>query len=239
MEPITVEHLVKRFGPVVAVDDLSFTAAAGRVTGFLGPNGAGKTTTLGILLGLVGADSGRATFAGVPYADLPHPARRVGAVLDTAGFHPGRRAEDHLRIVATAAGIPRRRVAETLEEVGLAGAARRRVGGFSLGMRQRLRLAAALLGDPEVLVLDEPTNGLDPEGVRWLRALLRRRAGEGRTVLVSSHLLSEVALTVDDVVIVSDGRLAAQGPLAQLADGGRSLEDTFLDLTTSPPRSLR
>ena len=217
MEPIVVEQLTKRFGPVTAVDGLSFTVPAGRVTGFLGPNGAGKTTTLRILLGLAHPTSGRATFAGTAYADLAHPASRVGAVLEATSFHPGRRARDHLRILTTAARIPASRVDETLERVGLAGAGDRRVGGFSLGMRQRLGLAAALLGDPEILVLDEPTNGLDPDGVRWLRGLIRQMAAEGRTVLVSSHLLSEVAQTVDDVVILANGRLVSQGPLADVA----------------------
>ena len=217
MEPIVVEGLTKRYGPVLAVDNLSFTVPAGRVTGFLGPNGAGKTTTLRMLLGLVRPTSGRASFGGTRYADLPHPASRVGAVLEATSFHPGRRARDHLRILATAAGLPGGRVDEALETVDLTSAAGRRVGGFSLGMRQRLGLAAALLGDPEVLVLDEPTNGLDPDGVRWLRSLLRSMAAEGRTVLVSSHLLSEVAQTVDDVVILANGRLVSSGPLADVA----------------------
>ncbi|HWC12118.1 MAG TPA: ABC transporter ATP-binding protein [Acidimicrobiales bacterium] len=217
MDTIVVEELTKRFGPVLAVDRLSFSVGTGRVTGFLGPNGAGKTTTLRILLGLVRASAGSATLRGLPYADLPDPARQVGAVLEAISFHPGRRARDHLRILATAARLPRARVEETLALVGLADAGHRRVGGFSLGMRQRLGLATALLGDPEILVLDEPTNGLDPDGVRWLRTLLRQLAGEGRTVLVSSHLLSEVAQTVDDVVIIDDGRLVAQGSLAEVA----------------------
>ena len=232
-----VDRLTKRFGPVLAVDGLSFTVAAGRVTGFLGPNGAGKTTTLRALLGLVQPTGGSATFAGVPYAELPDPARRVGAVLEAASFHPGRRARDHLRVRAAAGGIARPRVDQVLEVVGLAGAGHRRVGGFSLGMRQRLGLAAALLGDPEVLVLDEPAHGLDPEGIRWLRRFMRGLAAEGRTVLVSSHLLSEVANTVDDVVIVARGRLAAQGPLADLEarSAGGSLEDLFLDLTADDP----
>ena len=217
MDAIVVEELTKRFGPVVAVDRLSFSVVAGRVTGFLGPNGAGKTTTLRILLGLVHPTSGTATVNGMRYADLPDPARRVGAVLEATSFHPGRRARDHLRILAMAAGLPPARVDEALGRVGLADAAHRRVGGLSLGMRQRLGLAAALLGDPEILVLDEPTNGLDPDGVRWLRTLLRQLAGEGRTVLVSSHLLSEVAQTVDDIVIISGGRLVTQGSLAEVA----------------------
>jgi ABC-2 type transport system ATP-binding protein len=233
MDAIAVQDLTKRFGPVVAVDRLSFSVAAGRVTGFLGPNGAGKTTTLRVLLGLVHPTSGAATVDGLRYADLPDPARRVGAVLEATSFHPGRRARDHLRILAVAARLPLSRVDEALGRVGLADVAHRRVGGFSLGMRQRLGLAAALLGDPGILVLDEPTNGLDPEGVRWLRTLLRQLAGEGRTVLVSSHLLSEVAQTVDDVVIIAGGRLVTQGVLAEVAGEDASLEDVFLELTTS------
>ena len=217
MESIVVEGLTKRFGPVLAVDGLSFAVPDGRVTGFLGPNGAGKTTTLAILLGLVHPTRGAATFGGVRYADLPDPPRRVGAVLEATSFHPGRRARDHLRILATAARLPRSRTEEALDLVGLADVGHRRVGGFSLGMRQRLGLAAAMLGDPEVLVLDEPTNGLDPDGVRWLRGLLRQLAAQGRTVLVSSHLLSEVAQTVDDVVIIAGGRLVAQGALSEVA----------------------
>ncbi len=217
MEPIVIEGLTKRYGPVLAVDDLSFSVPAGRVTGFLGPNGAGKTTTLRILLGLVHATRGSATVNGRPYAQLAEPAQEVGAVLEATSFHPGRRARDHLRILATAARIPLSRVDDVLGRVGLTQVAHRRVGGFSLGMRQRLGLAAALLGDPRVLVLDEPTNGLDPDGVRWLRGLMRQLAAEGRSVLVSSHLLSEVAQTVDDVVIIADGRLVAQGPIADVA----------------------
>ena len=217
MEPIIIRDLTKRFGPVLAVDDLSFSVAGGRVTGFLGPNGAGKTTTLRILLGLVHPTSGSATINGHRYADLADPARTVGAVLEATSFHPGRRARDHLTILATASRIPRSRVDETLDQVGLASAAHRRVGGFSLGMRQRLGLAAALLGDPEILILDEPTNGLDPDGVRWLRGLMRQLAADGRTVLVSSHLLSEVAQTVDDVVIIAKGAAVAHGAITDVA----------------------
>ena len=231
MEPILIEKLTKRYGPVLAVDDLSFSVPAGRVTGFLGPNGAGKTTTLRILLGLVHPTSGSATINGVAYADLTYPARTVGAVLEATSFHPGRRARDHLLILATAAGIGQSRVQQTLERVGLASAADRRVGGFSLGMRQRLGLAAALLGEPEILVLDEPTNGLDPDGVRWLRGMLRQLASEGRTVLVSSHLLSEVAQTVDDVVIIANGRLVAHGPIADVA---RQAASRFAVLLRTP-----
>ncbi|HEX2191865.1 MAG TPA: ABC transporter ATP-binding protein [Acidimicrobiales bacterium] len=217
MDAIVVEDLTKRYGAVLAVDRLSFSVAPGRVTGFLGPNGAGKTTTLRVLLGLVRPTAGRATVSGLRYVDLPDPARRVGAVLEATAFHPGRRARDHLRILATAARLPASAVDGALERVGLADAGHRRIGGFSLGMRQRLGLAAALLGDPEVLVLDEPTNGLDPDGVRWLRTLVRELADEGRTVLISSHLLSEVAQTVDDVVIIAGGRLVARGPLGEVA----------------------
>ena len=214
---ITVHQLTKRYGPVVAVDDLSFDVGPGRVTGFLGPNGAGKTTTLRMLLGLTTPGSGTATINGVRYRDLRHPAQTVGAALDNDCFHPGRSAIEHLRVEATAAGISRRRAAEVLEMVGLAEARHRRAGTFSLGMRQRLTLATTLLGDPGVLILDEPLNGLDPEGIRWMRDLLRYLAGEGRTVLVSSHLLAEAAQTVDDVVVITRGRLAAEGPVAELA----------------------
>jgi ABC-2 type transport system ATP-binding protein len=214
---ITVDHLTKRYGNVVAVDGLSFEVGPGRVTGFLGPNGAGKTTTLRMLLGLAAPDGGTATIDGLRYRDLPDPARHVGAALDNNCFHPGRSALEHLRVVATAAGISRSRVAEVLGLVGLTEDRHRRVGGFSLGMRQRLTLAGALLGDPGVLIMDEPLNGLDPDGIRWMRDLLRHLAGEGRTVLVSSHLLAEAAQTVDDVVVIAHGRLAAQGPVAELA----------------------
>jgi ABC-2 type transport system ATP-binding protein len=213
---IAVHRLSKRFGNVLAVDDLSFEVQAGTVTGFLGPNGAGKTTTLRMLLGLVTPTAGEATIGGVPYCELSKPLRHVGAMLEASGVHPGRRAVDHLRIIATAAGLPARRAEEVLGHVGLSDVAGRRVGGFSLGMRQRLALAGALLGDPGVLVLDEPANGLDPEGMHWLRKLMRRLADEGRTVLVSSHVLAEVAQTVDDVVIVARGRLVTHAPLAAL-----------------------
>jgi ABC-2 type transport system ATP-binding protein len=215
---LNVDHLTKRYGTVVAVDGLSFDVGPGRVTGFLGPNGAGKTTTLRMLLGLAAPTSGTATINGVRYRDLPHPAQTVGAVLDNDSFHPGRSAIEQLRIVATAAGISRRRAAQVLDLVGLTEeAGHRRVGTFSLGMRQRLALATTLLGDPGVLILDEPLNGLDPDGIRWMRDLLRQLAGEGRTVLVSSHLLAEAAQTVDDVVVIAKGRLAAEGPVAELA----------------------
>jgi ABC-2 type transport system ATP-binding protein len=213
--PIEISGLSKRFGAVTAVDDLSFTVEPGRVTGFLGPNGAGKTTTLRVLLGLVRASAGTATFGGTPYRDLPRPLETVGAALD-ANFHPGRSARNHLRVYATAVGLPGARVPVVLEQVGLAEFADRRVGGYSLGMRQRLSLAYTLLGDPGVLVLDEPINGLDPEGIKWIRGFLQRLAHEGRTVLVSSHLLSEVQQSVDDVVIISRGRLVKTGTLASL-----------------------
>jgi ABC-2 type transport system ATP-binding protein len=214
---IEVHGLSKQFGSVRAVDDLSFEVAAGRVTGFLGPNGSGKTTTLRMLLGLVSISTGTATFGGRRYVELDHPVRHVGAVLEATSFHPSRRAEDHLKTVAVAAKLPLSRVGETLELVGLTEVARRRVGKFSLGMRQRLQLATALLGDPEILILDEPSNGLDPQGIQWLRTFIRHQASIGHAVLVSSHLLSEMEETVDDVVIVSHGRLVLQTTLADLA----------------------
>ncbi|MDD7961241.1 ATP-binding cassette domain-containing protein [Microbacterium thalli] len=203
--------MTKRFGPVAAVDGLTARVEPGMVTGFLGPNGAGKTTTLRILLGLVSATSGSATIGGRRYRELKHPLQTVGAVLEASSFHPGRSAAAHLRVYARAAGIPTARVEDALGTVGLADVAGRRVGGFSLGMRQRLGLAYALLGDPGVLVLDEPTNGLDPEGIRWIRRFLRDLAAEGRTVLVSSHLLAEVQQSVDALMIITRGRLVYQG----------------------------
>ena len=221
MSVITIEDLTKRFGDVVAVDQLSFTVEQGTVVGFLGPNGAGKTTTLRTLLGLITPTAGTARIHGRPYRELPDPIRQVGALLEAASFHPGRSARNHLRVIATAAGLPATRADQVLAQVGLAGAARRRVGGFSLGMRQRLGLATALLGDPQVLILDEPANGLDPEGVHWLRGLLRQLADQGRTVLVSSHVLAEVAQTVDQVVIIAAGRLVTQSSLATLTDQAR------------------
>ena len=231
MLTIAVHRLTKDFGGVRAVKDLSFTVEPGTVAGFLGPNGSGKTTTLRALLGLVAPTRGQALLGGLPYARLPHPGRQVGAVLEARAFHAGRSARDHLRVVATEARLPRRRVDEVLELVRLTDAADRRAGGFSLGMGQRLSLAAALLGDPEVLVLDEPANGLDPAGIRWLRGLLRRLADEGRTVLVSSHVIAEIEQTADEVIIVDGGRLVAQGPVAALRREDRSLEDAFLALT--------
>ena len=236
MATIQIRGLVKRFGPVTAVDSLSFDVTPGTVTGFLGPNGAGKTTTLRILLGLVTAGAGTATIGGRSYRDLAEPLHQVGAVLEAAGFHPGRTARAQLRIQALAADADPSRIEDVLDLVGLTGAADRRIGGFSLGMRQRLGLAAALLADPEVLILDEPANGLDPEGVRWLRGLLRGFAAEGGTVLVSSHLLAEVAQTVDSVVIVDCGRLVAAGPVAELTAGGAGLEDAFFQLTKEGTR---
>jgi ABC-2 type transport system ATP-binding protein len=232
---IQVAGLRKNFGRVTAVEDVSFTVSHGRITGFLGPNGAGKTTTLRMVLGLIRADAGTAVIAGKPYAELPAPGRTVGALLDAAAAHPGRSGLGHLRVLATQAGIPSRRAGQLLERVGLAGAARQRAGRYSLGMRQRLALAAALLGDPEILVLDEPANGLDPQGIRWLRDLLRSLAAEGRAVLVSSHILAEVAQTVDDVVVISRGRTITQAPLGELlaARPGSTLEDIYLELTGS------
>jgi ABC-2 type transport system ATP-binding protein len=207
---------------VQAVSDLSFEVEAGRVTGFLGPNGAGKSTTLRVLLGLVHADGGSATFDGRRFEQLPEPSAEVGAVLEEASFHPGRTGRNHLRILAAAGGHPASRVNEVLDLVGIAPAGNRRVKGYSMGMRQRLAIAAALLGDPEVLILDEPANGLDPPGIRWMRELLRSEAGRGRAVLVSSHLLSEVAQSVDDIVVISRGELRASGPLDEVigAAGG-------------------
>ncbi len=219
---IEVKGLTKRFGSVTAVDDLSFTVKPGRITGFLGPNGAGKTTTLRILLDLATPTSGSCSIGGLRYRDIPDPARRVGAVLEATNFHPSRRARAHLQMMAIEAGLDSSRIDAVLALVGLTADARRKVGGYSLGMRQRLQLAGALLGDPSVLVLDEPSNGLDPQGIAWLRDLLRHLASEGRTILVSSHLLAEMAQTVDDVVIVSRGQLRAQGPLSILTSQSQS-----------------
>ena len=233
MTIIQAHGLTKRFGSVRAVDDLSFSVQRGSVTGFLGPNGAGKTTTLRMLLGLVRPDAGTATIDGRGYVDLPEPLHRVGAVLEASSFHPGRTARNHLRIQALAAAVDPARIDEILDLVDLSRAAGQRIGGFSLGMRQRLGLATALLADPEILILDEPANGLDPEGVRWLRGLLRGFATEGGTVLVSSHMLAEAAQTVDSVVIIDHGRLIRQAPLASLTTRG-DLEAVFLELTGHP-----
>ena len=216
---IDVVGLTKRFGAVLALDDLSFSVRPGVVTGFLGPNGAGKTTTLRCLLGLVSPTAGTVTIDGRPYRDIPHPLTTVGAALEAASFHPGRSARAHLEVMALAAGLPATRVGEVLALVGMTEFADRRVGGYSLGMRQRLALAQALLGDPPVLVLDEPANGLDPAGIAWLRQFLRALAAEGRTVVISSHVLSEVQQTVDDVVVIARGRLVRQGSLAELESG--------------------
>lgn len=215
-DAIELHGLTKSFAEVRAVDDVHAAAVPGRVTALLGPNGAGKTTALRMLLGLVEPDSGVAMIGGARYGDLPEPARRVGAVLEASGYHPGRSALDHLRILATASGLAPDACERVLAETGLAADARRRVGGFSLGMRQRLGIAASMLGDPGVLVLDEPTNGLDPPGVRWLRQYVRRLADEGRTVLVSSHALSEVELIADHVLVLAQGRLVRSSSLTDL-----------------------
>jgi ABC-2 type transport system ATP-binding protein len=219
---ITIEAvgLTKRYGSITAVDDLSFKVRSGAVTGFLGPNGAGKTTTLRMLLSLARPTAGYATVVGRPYTKLDDPVRTVGANLEVAGAHPGRSGRNHLRSLAAMAGLPRGRVEEVLRLVELEDAADRRFGKYSMGMRQRLGLASTLLGDPSVLVLDEPANGLDPRGIRWLRDFLRAMAGEGRTVLVSSHVLAEVAQTVDDVVVINRGRMVMQGPVSQLTGSG-------------------
>ncbi len=230
MPSIQVSHLGKRFGAVIAVDDVSFTVNPGSVAGFLGPNGAGKSTTLRMLVGLVRPTTGTATINGRAYVGLDHPRHVVGAALETVGPYPGRSAVDHLRIEALAGDINHDRVDEVLAAVDLTGAARRRVGTFSLGMRQRLNVATALLGDPEILLLDEPTNGLDPEGIRWIRGLVRSLAAQGRAVLVSSHLLGEVANTADEVIVMNRGRVLAQAPIA---DFGGDLETAFLGLTAA------
>jgi ABC-2 type transport system ATP-binding protein len=223
---IEVENLSKRFGKTQAVSGLSFRVEPGTITGFLGPNGAGKSTTLRSVLGLVHPDAGRTMVLGVPYAQLDEPLHRVGAVLEASEVHPGRNGRNHLRVLAAAAGVPRSRVEEVLALVELSTAAKRRVKGYSMGMRQRLGLASALLGDPEVLVLDEPANGLDPAGIRWLRDFLRSLAAEGRTILVSSHVLAEVAQTADRVVIIHRGKLVQQAPIAEILAGARG--DTFV-----------
>jgi ABC-2 type transport system ATP-binding protein len=228
---VSCRALTKRYGELVAVDGVTFSLEPGTVTGFLGPNGAGKTTTLRLLLGLAAPTAGEALVFGRRYRELNQPIRRVGAVLESDDFHPARSGRDHLRALALAAGLAPGRVEEVLELVELSGTAGRRVRTYSLGMRQRLGLAAALLGDPELLVLDEPANGLDPAGVRWLRTFLQAIAAQGRTVLVSSHLLAEVAQTVDRVLIIDHGRLLASGRLDELTREGRTLEDVYLELT--------
>jgi ABC-2 type transport system ATP-binding protein len=217
---IEAAGLTKRYGTVTAVEDLTFTVPAGQVTGFLGPNGAGKSTTMRLILGLDAPDSGTVTVGGRPYASYRRPLSRAGALLEAKAFHGGRTARSHLLCLADSNGIPRARVDEVLRLTGLAGAARRRAGGFSLGMSQRLGIAAALLGDPPVLMLDEPGNGLDPEGVVWIRTLLRALAGQGRTVLLSSHLMSEMALTADRLIIIGQGRLIAQATMAEFLAAG-------------------
>ena len=232
MAVLSAVGLTKRFGDLTAVNDLSFELEAGSVTGFLGPNGAGKTTTLRMLLGLARPTRGQALVFGRPFTELEQPAARVGAVLEASDLHPGRTGRDHLRVLARAAGVPQSRVDEVLALVDLTGASERRAGGYSFGMRQRLGLAAALLGAPELLVLDEPANGLDPEGVRWLRDFLRAFAMRGGTVLVSSHHLAEVAQTVDRVVIIDRGRLVAESTLEELGTEPSSLENAFLELTS-------
>ena len=237
MTRLQLTGLTKRYGHVTAVDDLTFSPVPGRVTGFVGNNGAGKSTSIRMLLGLTRPTAGTATVDGSPYADLRDPLRAVGALVDPNVFHPGRSGRNALRVLGRAAGVADSRVDEVLGLVDLSDAAGRRVGGYSLGMRQRLALAAALLGDPAALVLDEPANGLDPHGVHWLRQLIRDLAAEGRTVLVSSHLLAELAQTVDDVAVLDRGRLVTHQPMSDLlaSAGGASLEDVFLGLT-SPVR---
>ena len=232
---IDVRGLSKSFGSVRAVDALTFTVAPGTVTGFLGPNGAGKSTTLRMLLGLIRPDQGSATIGGRTYRELPAPATVVGAALDASGFHPARTGRAHLRVYCAVDGLPLERADEVLDLVGLTAAGRRRIGGYSLGMRQRLALAVAMLGDPQVLVLDEPANGLDPEGIVWLRQLLRTLAAEGRTVLVSSHVLTEMQQLVDHVVIIDGGRLLYQGPVGELA-GSQGIQ---VEVRTSHADALR
>jgi ABC-2 type transport system ATP-binding protein len=233
MAEVEVRGLTKTFGGVTAVRELSFTAPAGKVTAFLGPNGSGKTTTLRTLLGLVRPTAGEALIGGFRYEQLARPRHTVGALLEAAGFHPGRRARDHLRVLAAADQVPGRRVEEVLGQVDLAAAAGRRVREFSLGMRQRLGIAAALLADPGVLVLDEPANGLDPAGMAWLRGLLRGLAAEGRTIILASHVLAEIAQTADHVVIVSAGQLLFTGPLREIGETSDALESAFLSLTAA------
>ncbi|MEO3745598.1 ATP-binding cassette domain-containing protein [Plantactinospora sp. B5E13] len=235
---VEVSRLTKRFGAVTAVQELSFSVRPGVVTGFLGPNGAGKTTTIRAILDLVTPTSGGTTIGGRRYRDLPRPSATVGALLAASAFHPGHTARAHLRTYAAMGGYPDRRVEELLQLLGLAEVADRRTGGFSTGMRQRLGLATALLGDPGVLLLDEPGNGLDPEGTAWLRGFLRGLAREGRTVLVSSHQLSEVEQLVDDVVLIQRGRKVTAGPLAELVGEHRNLEQLFLRLTAAAGPSL-
>ncbi|MGW2345138.1 ABC transporter ATP-binding protein [Streptomyces sp. NPDC001661] len=228
---IEARGLTKRYGETVAVEDLSFRVRPGSVTGFLGPNGSGKSTTMRMIMGLDRPDAGHVTIDGRPYTELDWPLRRVGALLEARTFHPGRSARGHLSALAAGGGIDPARVDAVLETVGLAAVAHKRAGSFSLGMAQRLGIASALLGDPAVLLFDEPVNGLDPEGVRWIRELLRSLAAEGRTVLLSSHLISEMALTADHLLVIGQGRLLADTSVAELTAGGRSLEESFFALT--------
>jgi ABC-2 type transport system ATP-binding protein len=230
---ITARGLTKRYGRTVAVRDLTFTVRPGVVTGFLGPNGAGKSSTMRMLIGLDRPDAGQATVNGKPYRELRLPLREVGAMLEAKSFHPGRSARAHLRALAVSNDIPGRRVEEVLGLVGLAAVERRRAGKFSLGMAQRLGIAAALLGDPGIVILDEPVNGLDPEGIHWIRNLMKSLAAEGRTVLVSSHLISEVAQTADELIVIGQGRLLAHTTVAELSATANSLEDAFFRLTES------
>lgn len=233
---VEIIGLDKHFGDLHAVQEVSFSVCKGRVTAFLGPNGAGKSTTLRMLLGLVRPDSGRAMINGRNYRDIPSPARSVGAVLDIASAHPGMTARAHLRTYCVLGGFPRARIDAVLTDTGVEGFADRRIGTFSTGMRQRLMLATALLGEPEILILDEPSNGLDPAGVVWLRGFLRNFAGAGGTVLLSSHVLSEVQNTVDDVVLIDSGRIVWTGALEQLIESSPSLEDAFLAVTAQGAR---
>jgi ABC-2 type transport system ATP-binding protein len=228
---IEVRDLTKRYGSTLAVDTLSFDVRPGMVTGFLGPNGSGKSTTMRLILGLDASDAGEARISGRRYHDLRWPLREAGALLEAKAFHPGRSAHAHLHALAASNGIDRRRVDEVLDLVGLAGAARKRAGTFSLGMAQRLGIAAALLGDPPVLLLDEPVNGLDPAGIHWIRDLLKSLAGQGRAVFVSSHLISEIALLAEHLVVIGQGQLLADTSVAELSAGAASLEDAFLRLT--------
>ncbi len=235
---ITVSHLTKSYGRRTVVDDLSFELTAGHITGFVGPNGAGKSTTMRMMVGLARPDGGTATYRGLNYAELRDPARTVGVVLDARAMHPGRSARNHLRAMAAISCLPQARVDEVLHLVGLDAAANQRVGGFSLGMRQRLAIAGALLGNPEVLMLDEPANGLDPDGIRWLRTMLTNFASDGGTVFVSSHFITELATFAHDLVVVGNGRLITAEPLADTLDRDRSLslEDILLDLTRDAAR---
>jgi ABC-2 type transport system ATP-binding protein len=229
---IRTRGLTKRYGATTAVDGLGFDVRPGAVTGFVGPNGSGKSTTMRIVMGLDRPDHGTATINGRPYGELRWPLREVGALLEARAYHPGRSAQNHLAALAAASDIPRSRVGEVLAIVGLGAVARKRAGGFSVGMSQRLGIAAALLGDPAVLLFDEPVNGLDPQGVRWIRDLMKSLAAEGRTVLLSSHLISEMALTADHLVVIGQGRLLADSTVTELTAGGRSLEEAFFALTS-------